>query len=68
MIDPEGVFEISLKIMQYLAFDYSGTSPYQKECVLKIFDYEGHDQCLKKLVINQAENIVYTMQDYNECS
>jgi hypothetical protein len=71
LVPEEGVYEISLKIMQPIPIDYSGysgASPYQKECVLKIFDYEGEDESLKKLVINQSENIVYSMQDYYENS
>lgn len=66
MLTNDGVFEISLKILETLAFDDSGVSPYQKDCLLKIFNYEGQNECFKKLTINQSENIVYNIQEYYE--
>jgi len=63
ILTQDGVFEINLKILD-TSKESEDFSPSQKNCLLKIFDFEGQNEYTKKLLINQEENIVYRIEDF----
>ncbi len=63
------IYEISLKILKtQFCFDEFELSSNQKNCLLRIIDYEGQYENFKNLIVNFDENMVYRIDDNLVCS
>jgi len=63
----DGVFDISLINLESplkFGFDQAYYNPYDRFCLLKIYDFEGKEECNKRIQINQLDNLVTKVEEY----